>query len=69
MGTEMPRKVGRPKTVTKTYRTVRIETRLAGMAKLVAKHLNVSEADLLSGMLDGPIEKAYAEMVRDLPKV
>ena len=47
--------------------TVKVDRRIAVRARTVAGFLGVSMAELLSGMLDGPVMQAYAEMVRQMP--
>jgi hypothetical protein len=39
---------------------------LLGKAQLIARQRGISMAELLSEMLRGPIEKAYAQLVRSL---
>jgi hypothetical protein len=45
---------------------VQIDRALIGMAKMIATHRGISLAELLSETLRTPIEKAYAQMLRDL---
>lgn len=45
---------------------VKLDRKLAGMAKLIATRQGVTTAELLSEMLRAPIERAYAKLVLDL---
>lgn len=47
---------------------VKIDRTLVGMARLIATQQGISVAELLSGMLEAPIGKAYAAMLRELEK-
>jgi hypothetical protein len=61
-------KMGRPKgkRSDRDDVSVKIARSLASKAKLVAAHRGVPAAALLSGMLEGPIDRAYAAMLREL---
>jgi hypothetical protein len=68
MVVEMPRmakKTGRPKGVRDDV-TVKIDRKLATMAKVIAGRRGVSSAELLSETLRGPLDRAYAQLVREL---
>lgn len=57
---------GRPKTSTRSDVAVKIDRVIAGMAKAVATARGIPLAELLSEMLDAPVSKAYAQMLREL---
>jgi hypothetical protein len=61
----MARSRGRPKSERDDV-TVKIDRSLVGMAKLIATRKGVSVAELLSDLLQGPLDQAYAEMLREL---
>jgi hypothetical protein len=46
--------------------SVKIARSLASKAKLVAAHRGIPAAELLSSMLEAPIDRAYAAMLREL---
>jgi hypothetical protein len=60
--------MGRPKgkRTERDDTTVKIARSLASKAKLVAAHRGMPAAELLSGMLKAPIDRAYAAMLREL---
>lgn len=62
----MDKRPGRPKTSTRVDTVVKIDKTLAGKAKLIAAHEGISIADLMSELLQSPIDKRYAKMLRDL---
>jgi hypothetical protein len=43
--------------------SVKIDKRIVGMARYVALHQGKSIAELLSGILEGPIEREYVKLV------
>ena len=47
---------------------VKIDRIIVGKARMIATHKGISVAELLSDLLDGPIDKAYASMLRELDK-
>lgn len=57
---------GKPKTSTRQDVTVKVDRVLVGKAKLIATHRGVPVAELLSDLLAVPIDRAYAQMLRDL---
>jgi hypothetical protein len=61
-------KMGRPKgkRTERDDASVKIARALASKAKLVAAHRGIPAAELLSGMLESPIDRAYASMLREL---
>jgi len=61
----MARKAGRPK-AGRVDTTVKIDVRLVQKARVVAGHRNVPLNQLLSDMLEGPINAATAEVLREL---
>jgi hypothetical protein len=62
----MAKRRGRPKESERDDVTVKLDRKLVGKSKLVATHRGVSVAELLSGLLEGPVDRAYAQMLRDL---
>ena len=67
-GAVVAKKAGRPKRSERDDRTVRIDRRLAAMAKSIADARGTSTAELLSDMLNAPLSRAYADLLRDLEK-
>lgn len=57
---------GRPKTSERDDATVKMDRTLLGKAKLIATHKGIPVAQLLSELLQAPVDKAYAQMLRDL---
>lgn len=57
---------GRPKTSERDDSTVKVDRTLLGKAKLIATNRGIPVAELLSEMLAAPIDKGYAQMLRDL---
>jgi hypothetical protein len=45
---------------------VKVDRAIVGKAKMVATHLGISVAELLSDAAKPTIDKAYAQMIRDL---
>jgi hypothetical protein len=60
------KKRGRPKTSERNDVSVKVDRTLVGKAKLIATHRGISVAELFSEMLKAPIDKAYAQMLREL---
>lgn len=46
--------------------TVKLDRALVGKAKLIATHRGIAAAELLSELLRVPIDRAYAQMLREL---
>ena len=63
--TRMAKKTGRPRGDRDDV-TVKIDRKLATMAKVVAGKRGISSAEMLSEMLKAPLTKAYAQLVREL---
>jgi hypothetical protein len=63
---QMAKRRGRPKTSDRDDITVKIDRKIVTKAKHVAGHRAVSVAELLSDMLSIPIDRAYAQMLREL---
>jgi hypothetical protein len=59
------RSVGRPKTDADNV-TVKIDRALGMKAKLIASHRGLAAADLLNELLQVPVDRAYAQMLREL---
>lgn len=57
---------GRPKTSDRDDSTVRIARNIAAKAKLIAGHRGVSVAELLSGLLETPIDRAYLQVLEEV---
>jgi hypothetical protein len=66
MGTTMARVKG--KRSERDDVAVKIDRKIVGKARLIATHRGISVAELLSEMLTAPVDKAYAQMLRDLEK-
>lgn len=64
----MANKGGRPKTSTRDDVTVKVSRRIVGKAKLLAAHRGVSIAELFSEMLEGPVDRGYIAMLKELEK-
>ena len=47
---------------------VKVDRTLVGMARLIATQKGISVAELLSGLLDAPLRKAYSTMLKELDK-
>jgi hypothetical protein len=62
----MAKPKGRPKTSERDDVTVKLDRALVGKAKLIATHRGVPVAELLSDLAKGPVDKAYAVMLREL---
>jgi hypothetical protein len=62
----MAKAKGRPKRSERDDVTVKLDRTLVGKAKLVATHQGVPVAELLSDLARGPLDKAYAQMLREL---
>jgi hypothetical protein len=45
---------------------VKVDRTIVGKARLIATHRGISVAELLSEILGTPIDKAYAQMLREL---
>lgn len=63
---EMAKQRGRPKGPGGNESTVRIEKRLAKMARSIADHRGMPIHQLLNELLEGPLERAYLAMLREL---
>ncbi len=66
--TTMARPKGRPKTSERDDATTRLDRALIGKAKAVATHRGISTGELLSELVRGPLDKAYAAMLRELER-
>jgi hypothetical protein len=62
----MAKAKGRPKRSERDDVTVKVDRTLVGKAKLIATHQGIPVAELLTELLRAPIDKAYAQMLRDL---
>lgn len=47
---------------------VKINRTVVGKARLVATHRGISVAELLTELVRAPVDKVYAQMLRDLEK-
>lgn len=63
--TTMAKMKGRPKGDRDDVST-KISRSIMGKAKLIAAHRGTTAAELLSEMLEAPIDRAYAAMLREL---
>lgn len=59
-------KRGRPKRIEREQVTVKIDKAIATKAKAIGTHRGISVAEVLSGLLEVPIDRAYAQMLREL---
>jgi hypothetical protein len=59
-------KKGRPKGSGRDYIAVKVDRAMVGMAKMIATREGVSVAELLSELLEGPIERRYVQMIRQI---
>ena len=57
---------GRPKTSERNDVSVKVDRTIVGKAKLIATHRGISVAELFTDMLKLPVDKAYAQMLREL---
>ena len=64
-GGVMAKAKGRPKSASRIYSTTKIDRRVLGMAKQLAIYRGMTVGELISEMLEKPMEKAYVQMVRD----
>jgi hypothetical protein len=46
----------------------KVDRTVVGKAKLIATHRGISVAELFTDMLREPVDKAYAQMLRELEK-
>jgi uncharacterized protein (DUF4415 family) len=63
----MAKKMGRPKGDRNDV-SVKIDSELVDMARLVGAHRKVSLNELLSDLLREPVKRAHAAMIKDLTK-
>jgi hypothetical protein len=63
--TQVAKKTGRPKG-NRDDVTVKVARQIAAKAKLIASDRGVSVAEVLSEILESPINRAYAQMIRKL---
>lgn len=64
----MAKPKGRPKRSERDDVTTKIDRNLVGKAHVIARERGITVAELLSELLRGPIDKAYAAVVRSLDK-
>ena len=64
--TSVAKAKGRPKRSGRDDVSVKINRALIGKAKLLAAHRSISVAELLSEILAAPLDRAYAQMLREL---
>jgi hypothetical protein len=62
----MAKRPGRPKSSNRDDVTVKIDRTVKGKAELIATHRGVPLAELLSDLLQGPVDRAYLQMLREL---
>jgi hypothetical protein len=62
----MAKAKGRPKVSDRDDGTVRLDRTLIGRAKMVANYRGVPVAQVLSEIVKGPLDKAYAQMLREM---
>lgn len=61
----MAKTKGRPKKPGRDEGTTKLDRTLLGKAQLIARARGLSVAEFLGGLLEGPIEKAYGQLVRE----
>lgn len=64
----MAKSKGRPKTSGRDDITVKMARKTVSKAKHLASYRGVSVAELLTGLVDGPLDKAYGQMLREIEK-
>lgn len=57
---------GRPRRSERDDVTVKVDRAIVGMAKAIATSRGIALAELLSELLEAPVSKSYAQMLRDL---
>jgi hypothetical protein len=57
---------GRPKRNERELVTVKVDRAMAAKAKAIATNRGTSVAEVLSELLEVPLDRAYAQMLRDL---
>jgi hypothetical protein len=62
----MPKPKGRPKRSERNDVSVKVDRTLVGKAKLIATHRGIPLAELLTELLGAPVDRAYAQMLREL---
>ncbi len=62
----MAKRKGRPKSSERNDITVKMDRTLVNKAKLIATHRGVSVAALMTELAQGPVDRAYAQMLREL---
>ena len=62
----MAKKRGRPKVSERDDVTIKIDRPLASMVKAIANRRGVGSAEVLSDLAKPSIERAYAQMLREL---
>jgi hypothetical protein len=65
-GAAVARPRGRPKRSERQDVSVKINQTIVGRAKLIAKYRGISVAELLSDLLEVPLDRAYLQMLREL---
>ncbi|HEU5116498.1 MAG TPA: hypothetical protein VFT74_07470 [Isosphaeraceae bacterium] len=68
VGATMARAKGRGKRSERDDIAVKIDRAIVGKARLIATHRGISVAELLSDMLVTPVDRAYAQMLRELER-
>lgn len=62
----MGKKRGRPRRSERDDVAIKIDRKLATMAKVIAAQQGISVAELASSLLEGPMKKAYMQMIENL---
>jgi hypothetical protein len=65
-GTLVMAKRGRPKRSERELVTVKVDRALAAKAKAISTHRGSSVAEVLSELLERPLNAAYAQMLHEL---
>jgi len=62
----MAKQRGRPKGEGRNDRTAKVDATVLGRVKSVADYRGISVAELLSELLEGPADRAYFQMMKEL---
>jgi hypothetical protein len=60
------KKAGRPKTSDRDDVAVKVARATVNKARRVAEHKGITLAELLTELLQGPVDRAYLQMLREL---
>jgi hypothetical protein len=66
MDREMTKPRGRPRKSERDDVTTKVDRGLMAKAKVIAAHRKITAVELISELLKGPIDKAYAQLVKEI---